>query len=728
MTEAVASAHRWRFFRSGGFDQVRIERVSDLKALAQLDLKLWAALACPVQGLEFDERTLRYIDSDSDDRIRVPEILAAVTWTLDHLSDQSVLFKGGDLPLAAINTGYDSGRQLYNSAARILINLGKPQTMALSVDDTSDMALIFPPDQANGDGLIPAAFASDDRLKAAITDIITATGADADRSGDPAVSAERINQFFADAALLLAWDARHYGEAGLQPLGVESEPAVVAYQAVSAKIDDFFMRTRFAAYDGRAYLLMNGSEADLSQLAAQELHTANAEARRLPLAQVEANRELPLYEGINPAWHEAVATFRELVVLPLLGSKTALSYADWQGIKERLQGYIAWLAEKPTLAVEVLGLPRLAELLDGDVQAELLALVELDKVVAAEADSILDVDKLVRLQRYLVPLLNNFVALRDFYTGSAKAVFQAGTLFLDSRSFELCVRVSDVGKHAALAGLARTYLAYCDCTRKGSSEKMTIVAAVTGGTAGNLMVGRNGVFYDRKGQDWDATITRIIDNPISIREAFWSPYRRIGKMLSDQMLKVAASRDQAAAAKAAGNVSTVAASTVSTPPAASVSSTPVPFDIGKMVGIFAAIGLALGALGAALTSVVTGFLGLLWWQMPLAVLGLMLVISGPAMIMAAFKLHGRNLGPILDASAWAVNTSARINIPFGTALTRLAHLPDGAERSLVDPYGEKKRIGLWLLLVVLVTVACYLGARDGWFSAPKPVAAAAKVK
>ena len=29
---------------------------------------------------------------------------------------------------------------------------------------------------------------------------------------------------------------------------------------------------------------------------------------------------------------------------------------------------------------------------------------------------------------------------------------------------------------------------------------------------------RNGVFYDRAGGDWDATITKVIDHPISIRD------------------------------------------------------------------------------------------------------------------------------------------------------------------------------------------------------------------
>jgi hypothetical protein len=81
-------------------------------------------------------------------------------------------------------------------------------------------------------------------------------------------------------------------------------------------------------------------------------------------------------------------------------------------------------------------------------------------------------------------------------------------------------------------------------------------------------------------------------------------------------------------------------------------------------------------------------LGLKAWQIPLAIVGLMLLISLPAVVVAWFKLHGRTLGPLLDANGWAVNARARINIPFGTSLTQVARLPEGAERSLADPYAE----------------------------------------
>jgi hypothetical protein len=300
-----------------------------------------------------------------------------------------------------------------------------------------------------------------------------------------------------------------------------------------------------------------------------------------------------------------------------------------------------------------------------------------------------------------MPLANNFVAFKDFYTHQGPAMFQIGTLYLDGRACELTVAVNDAAKHAALAGLSRLCLVYCDCVR--GSDKQAIAAAFTAGDSDQLMVGRNGVFYDRQGNDWDATITRIVDHPISLRQAFWSPYKKLARMVAEQLQKFAASKAGAVEGKLAATATGVG-SKVEAPAKAP----PTPFDVGKFAGIFAAIGLAVGAIGTALASVVTGLLGLVWWQLPLAFIGLLLLISGPAVVVAWFKLRARNLGPLLDANGWAVNARARINIPFGTSLTQLAALPANAERSLVDPYAEKRApwkgivIGLFILAGILL--------------------------
>jgi hypothetical protein len=119
-------------------------------------------------------------------------------------------------------------------------------------------------------------------------------------------------------------------------------------------------------------------------------------------------------------------------------------------------------------------------------------------------------------------------------------------------------------------------------------------------------------------------------------------------------------------------------------------------------------------IGGMIGGVVTGFLNLKG-LMPLGVLAIILAISGPSMLLAWLKLRKRNLGPILDANGWAVNARAKINVPFGASLTRVAVLPPGAQRDLADPFAEKKRpwgLYCFLLILILLVVGWFLGKFD----------------
>ena len=600
-------SHTFKFFRAGGFDQVRIDTAADLLALKELDQKLWVALSCPTKGIEFDARTLALIDSDNDGYIRAPELLAAIDWAAARLADPDVLAQQLDgVPLAAIRDGEPSAALL--AAARGIAKEGQ-----------------------------------------ALISVADATAAEAEFS----------------ARALSAWEAS--GSAA-KPLGDATEAACAAVAAVKEKLDDFFVRCRLASFDTRAGEVMNASDDALKSLSAGALSAEHADIAALPLARVGAGATVPLGadidSGLNPGWTARIAAFREAAVVPLLGARVALSESDWRAVQDQLAVFVAWQAAKPNGA-------------------------------SPEAEAVRDLERLARYVRDLMPLANNFVAFRDFYTRQGKATFQIGTLYLDGRSAELCVAVNDAVKHAALAGLSRICLVYCDCVRSG--EKLSVAAAFTAGDADQLMVGRNGVFYDRQGRDWNATITKLVEHPISLRQAFWSPYKRLMRMIGEQLQKVAANKAASAEAKLAETAAGVgkkvegAGAAATAKPAAAPQAAASTFDVGKFAGIFAAIGLAVGAIGTALAAMLGGLLALKWWQMPLAIAGLMLLISAPAMVLAWFKLRSRNLGPILDANGWAVNARARINIPFGTSLTQLAQLPEGAERALTDPYAEKER-------------------------------------
>ena len=303
--------------------------------------------------------------------------------------------------------------------------------------------------------------------------------------------------------------------------------------------------------------------------------------------------------------------------------------------------------------------------------------------------------KLLLLHRDFYRLLRNFVTLEDFYDNDEKTVasFLAGTLILDQRACKLCIRVNDLAKHDSQAPLSGMYLLYCNCENKKTGKKLQIVAAMTQGEIKNLSVGKNGIFYDNDGLDYDATVFKIIENPISLRQAFWNPYRKMAKWVEDKINKSAAEKD----AKTFDDM-TAKVATAADPNAEKKSA----FDIAKFAGIFAAIGMALGMIGTALVKVGEGMKDLPWWQYLIIFVCILLIISGPSMIMAWMKLRRRNLAPVLNANGWAINADSIISVPFGLKLTEQVRFPFTKNPAKKNPAGK-------IFLVILLLIILGLG-------------------
>ena len=342
-------------------------------------------------------------------------------------------------------------------------------------------------------------------------------------------------------------------------------------------------------------------------------------------------------------------------------------------------------------------------------------------LVAAQAQY-KPLEKLLLLCRDFVTLLRNFVSFQDFYAKRGKAllgrgnaqdapwaIFQAGTLVIDQRACNLCLKVSDMGKHNAQAPDSGMYLIYCNCKHQATGQTMTIVAAMTVGEIRNLKVGKNALFYDRQGRDWEAEVVKIIDNPISIGQAFWSPYRKLGEWVSGLITKSAAEKEKKSFADMTAKLQT--------PPAAGQAAQPAPFDIAKFAGIFAAIGMAIGALGTFLTGLLDEVGKIAengWWAIPALIICILLAISGPSMVLAWMKLRKRNLAPLLNANGWAVNADAIVNVLFGNTLTEQAQYPI---MKLKDPFQKKGlskgskwsiAIAAIVLGIAIAVLVCYL--------------------
>ena len=682
--------YEWKYCSLGGAIRVNIASGEDIAHLGELDQKLWTVLSCPVDSLEFDRRTLDYIDTDKDGKIKVAEVVAAAQWLTSVIKDKDLILKGESvLDIENIDTASETGRRLRDSAGRILTDLGR-EGNRITVEEASDSVAIFSGTRFNGDGLITEGSTDDASLKAVIKDCIAVSGAETDRSGAPGLSSEKIDAFYAACADYAAWlDAADSGKAVL-PYGGDTPVAFEAVSAIRDKVADFFERCRLLRYDKAAFDEVAVKVDDISKIG------------ECPLSVPDESGVLR-FDRINPAWQARVDTFRKLV---WKDGKDSLTEDEWDAVLAAFAPYSSWLAAKKGSLVESLGASRVREILSAGQKAALLELVSKDLALKDESDSIDEVKKLMLLYRDFYRLLKNYVIFTDFYarTPGVRADFEAGRLYVDQRCCDLCIRVSDMSKHADMAKLSGMFLIYCTCNSKKLGNTMDIVAVMTAGDIAALRPGKNGIFYDCAGNDWDAVITKIVDNPVSISQAFWAPYRKFWDFCVGLINKSAADKD----AKITADLQAKAAAATAPAADGADSGKKQVFDIAKFAGIFAALGMAMGYIGTALTKLVTGIQSTPLWQTLVAIVVIMLVISGPSCFLAWSKLRRRNLGPVLNANGWAINSNVLVNILFGAKLTSLAQYP---KLKLSDPYRQKSSAWKWwlaLALVLLVVVAVLL--------------------
>lgn len=714
---AKTKKYAWSFENIGGSTRVKITTGADIAHLDELDPKMWTALSCPASGLEIDEKSLKYFDTDSDGKIRVNDVVATAKWVTSVIKDADLLLKGDDhIDIEQLDKENANGMKLYNSAKQILANLNKEGTV-ISLTDTADNAAIFAKTRFNGDGIITELTTNDLDEKAAITAAIASVGGVADRSGENGVNAELIEKFYQALADYAAWQAA----AVEVPYGADTDKALEAYNALDAKVKDYFVRAKLATFSPESTGKLDVQTALIEAISADNLTGKTEEIAAYPIARITDKKELDLDAPINPAW---AAQFNALMSIVKPAGKV-LTEEAWTAIGATFAAYTAWKAAKKGAEVEALGMDTINKLIADDKKQALLDLVAQDAALKEEAESIEMVDKLLHVYRDLYRLLRNFVTFHDFYNKNKEvsAVFQNGRLIIDQRECRMCMKVTDMAKHNASAATSGMYLVYCDCVTTTKPGKIAIVAAVTVGDIGDLIVGKNAIYYDNEGVVWDAVITKIVDNPISVGQAFWSPYRRMATTIENLISKNAADKDAAMMKDVNAKINAAPAATAAAPAADAAKAPAQPFDIGKFAGIFAALGMAVGMIGTALTSIFKGIFALKWWQLIAVFVGIMLVISGPAMVMAWLKLRRRNIAPLLNANGWAVNAASKISIPFGETLTDIAKFP---KLKMKDPYA-KKGLPTWMKWVIsvaslaVVVVALWLTNLLSWAKLPSPL-------
>ena len=694
--------YKWNFDNIGGCSRVRIASGQDIAHLDELDVKMWTVLSCPVKGLEIEEKSLKYMDRDADGKIRVNDVISVAKWMTGALKNPDLLLEGKDwVDIAEIDAENEVGLKLGKAAKQILFNLGK-EGERISLADTADIAAIFAKTRYNGDGVITVTSTDDAAEKEVIAAALESTGGTMDRSGEMGVTAAQVEAFYTELKAYSDWCAAEVAA----PFADKTDAVIAAYQALDAKMKDYFMRSRLAAFSPDSTSALDVQTSRIEAISAENLSVKGDEIASYPIARITGKEELDLTASINPAW---VAQFQVVKEAAIEAGKKTMTEADWTAIGAKFTAYTAWKAAKAGASVEKLGIAKVNEMLQQDKKAALLDIVAQDLALKEEAENIEMVDMFLYMLRDFYRLLRNFITFNDFYKKDKdiSAIFQSGTLIIDQRACRFCMKVENMGAHNATAATSGMYLVYCDCTTKTSAAKLQIVAAVTVGEVGNLIVGKNAVYYDNAGVEWDAVITKVVDNPISVMQAFWNPYRRMATAVENLINKSAAEKDAKMMANATAKINAAPTSLPAAPaegadPAAKPAATP-PFDIAKFAGIFAAIGMAVGMIGSALAALAKELFALTWWQLLLTFAAILLIISGPSMVMAWMKLRRRNIAPLLNANGWAVNAAAKISIPFGNTLTDVAKFP---KMKLKDPYAT----GMPAWAKVLITLCILAGA------------------
>jgi hypothetical protein len=694
--------HIWRFRRIGGMDQVVLKTGEDIAALSELDPKLWVALAMPVAQHRCEE-ALSLLDEDHDGRVRVPEILHAVD-TLKHaFSTLDILFdENGSVSLDQLKD--ENLRRACVNAAQIVGS--NAETLDGSV--VKRAISLYNERAFNGDGVIVPGSAEDPRLSGIIETLIASGYQAMDSSGKNGVDKTALDQFAHDAAAVLEWNTAGTAMRSSVP-DLSFETLLPSFHSVCGVIDDYFRRCAVLNLAGTPEALKNLESQMAAALSAPLGNTIEA-TQALPLALPRTDGRLALDAVYNPLYEAEAKSFLSAVKAPYKLEKE-LEATAWGHIAGDFKAYSAWLEARPDVGAQSIDPAVLAGILgDGPLDA-IRALIAQDMAEAAHASTLHELYNTLLLKKDFLKILRNFVTMDEFY-GSRAGIFQSGRLFIDGRELELCVEVRNPAAHPSMAGLSGMYLIYCDISRT-TGERSSIVAALTAGDADRVYVGRNGIYFDNDGLDWNATVTKVVTQPISIREAFFSPYKWLARTIEEFTAK----RAGAAEAARQGQLKDLAQKAVEQPSKTSLAAEQL---VSKKidVGTVAAIGVALGSIGAMITSILGLFIGMGVW-MPIGIAVVFLLISGPSMILAAIKLRKRDMSPILNAEGWAINGRLKLNLLFGAALSHLGNLPPNSIRMLNDPYAPKRKpwpLYIVILIIVMAVVAWLLGWLDPVFA------------
>ncbi len=683
-----------KFQKLCGSYQYQLQTPEDLRTVMASDDAFWALLSVPITTFNGDPRFYKYLDSTGSTSVRVDDIKQAFYWLDKSLVNLSVLAdeKAAITP-EQLRTdtpeGIEIGETLRKQLVAAMLDDG-----IVTLTETRDTIKALSAGFLKGDGIITRDAVAGSLAEQLFTDILTVYDGPDNDKGVKGITGALLDKFIADANAYLEW-AQADTYTTLMP-GVDMPPAYAFYRNVTAKVDEFFSFCKLVRIDmTNAKRFMENPDA----MSAIDIHNPDAVNKAIseaPLAPPNPEGRLFIDENLNPAYRGDLSKLAEIFGLE------SITQENWGEIKAKFAGYENYLKSKNGNSAEKLGTDRLkADIANLEAIEFLRKLITQDSSIMADIAKVNTVEKLILFKQYYFRFVRGYISLFELFNPARLSLLQAGSLIMDGKHFDLCIRINDVAAHKKLAANSNLFIMYMNArrTKQGITSNQKIAVAVTAGSNMVFYPGKAGLFVDWDGSLWDIVIEDILQGPICFWQSLTLPFVKITGLISDKLAKFTS-------ADAIANDFTSSLEKVGKP---------VPQKSGGMMNgsmFLLAGGVGFAALFSGITYVFKQLsrmpaMNLLYYFVLVVV-----ILMTPLMIYSLYKLYKRNFSMFFEAAGWAVNLRMKLDSFAGRFFSYYPAYPQPVEFIRLDTttMGVKKnsRVNqhrrLYILLIILFVI------------------------
>jgi hypothetical protein len=695
MTTAGNSSPRKAVFRKlCGSYQYELAHPEDLRTVMQNDDAFWALLSAPVTALSGDPLFYRHLDSTASNSIRVDKIKDAFYWLDSVLKDLSSL--AGEAPAITLDELRDdtaNGREIIstitNQLTDELINDG-----VITLTEVRDAIGRLSAGNLKGDGIIVRAAVAGSVAEQLFTDILTVLDGADNPAGLKGITLPLLDKFLSDAQAYLHW-AENDTYATLLP-GVDMPPMYACYRQVAPKVDQYFDYCKLVQIDpANAKRFVEKADA-LSPLDVRNQSAVHEAIEQAPLASPDPSCVLDVTQDLNPAYRDSVRKLAEVFELE------KISLQDWDSIKAKFAGYEGYLKGKDGNSAEKLGTDRLKEDTANTEAIDFLrGLFQQDSSIMNNIKRLHYIEKLLLYKQYYFRFVRSFISLFELFNPTRLSMLQAGSLIMDGKHFDLCLKITDPAAHKQLARTSNLFILYMHAKRtiNGVASSQKIAAAVTAGTDMAFYPGKAGLFVDWDGSLWDIVIEDILQGPICFKQSLALPFVKISNIITTRFSKLTSAEiianDLTNKIEKAG--------TAPPPPAAAK-----PGMNGSMWLLAGGVGFA--AVFSGLTYIFKQLASMPILNLLFYLLLIFMCIMTPLVIYSLYKLYKRNFSMFFEAAGWAVNLRMKLDTFAGRFFSYLPAYPENFVKKGLDTTSIKVKKNSrdnkreWFFPVVLLTL------------------------